>query len=129
MGSLVCGGAMLKCSFGVAPSSLMVVPMNKVMTSSMPAANIMDNVPMVNILPFGMCQSLANPAVASATSAAMGVLTPMPCVPMTPAPWVPGSPTVLIANMPALNNSSKLMCAYGGVIEITMPGQMTTNVP
>jgi hypothetical protein len=106
----------------------MVIPANRVMTS-MPIANIMDNKPMLNILPFGMCQSPANPTVAAATAAAMGVLTPMPCIPVTAAPWVPGSPTVLIANMPALNNSSKLMCNWGGVIEVTMPGQMTINVP
>lgn len=129
MGNQVCMGAMMQCSFGVAPSSLTVLPTNRVMTSNMPAANIMDNVPFLNILPFGMCSSLANPAVASATSAALGVLTPMPCTPVIPAPWAPGSPQVLIANMPALNNSSKLMCAYGGVISINMPGQMQTQVP
>lgn len=128
MGNIVCGGAMLKCSFGAAPSSLMVLPKNKVLTS-MPIANIMDNVPMMNILPFAMCNSMANPMVAAATAAALGVLTPMPCIPVTSAPWAPGCPTVLIANMPALNNSSKLMCNWGGVIEISMPGQMTIQVP
>jgi Domain of unknown function (DUF4280) len=129
MAKQVCMGAMLKCSFGMAPSSLMVLPVNRVLTSNVPAANIMDHKPMVNILPFGMCQSVANPAVAAATAAAMGVLTPMPCVPVTPAPWVPGSPTVLLANMPALNDSSKLMCMWAGVIEVTMPGQMTHQIP
>jgi hypothetical protein len=128
MGQVVCGGAMLKCSFGVAPSSLMVLPANLV-TTSMPIANIMDNKPMVNILPFGMCQSMANPMVAAATAAALGVLTPMPCIPVTTAPWTPGCPTVQIANMPALNSSSKLMCNWAGVIEISMAGQMTIQVP
>ena len=128
MGVQVCAGAMLKCSFGIAPSSLMVIPQNKTFATA-PAANIMDNKPMVNIMPFGMCQSLANPTVAAATAAAMGVLTPMPCIPNTPAPWVPGAPTVLIGNMPALNNSSKLMCIWGGVIEVMNPGQTQTMVP
>ena len=118
----------MQCSFGAAPSSLVVLPANKTLTVT-PDANIMDNKPMVNILPFGMCSSLANPTVASATAAALGVLTPMPCIPVIPAPWAPGSPTVLIANMPALNNSSKLMCAYGGVIQITNPGQSTVMIP
>lgn len=116
------------CSFGMAPGTLMVLPANQVITS-MPIANIMDNKPMVNILPFGMCQSLANPTVAAATASALGVLTPMPCIPATSAPWVPGSPTVLIANMPALNNTSQLICNWGGVIQITNPGQMTIQVP
>ncbi|GJJ00709.1 hypothetical protein RugamoR64_12470 [Duganella rhizosphaerae] len=128
MGQQVCMGAMLKCSFGVAPGTLMVLPANAVLTA-VPDANIMDNKPMVNILPFGMCQSMANPMVAAATAAALGVLTPMPCIPATTAPWVPGSPTVLIGNMPALNNSSKLMCMWGGVIEINAPGQATVSIP
>lgn len=124
MGMQVVTGAMLQCSFGVAPSSLVVLPANKVLAST-PAANIMDNKPMVNIPPFGMCQSMANPMVASATAAAMGVLTPMPCIPATAAPWAPGCPKVLIGNMPALNSDSKLMCSYGGVIQILSPGQFT----
>ena len=128
MGMQVCMGAMLQCSFGVAPSSLVVLPANKVLTAT-PDANIMDNKPMVNILPFGMCSSMANPTVAAATAAALGALTPMPCIPVIPAPWAPGSPTVLIANMPALNSDSKLMCAYAGVIQITNPGQTTVMIP
>ena len=127
MGMLVVSGAMIQCSFGVAPATLMVLPTNCVMASSMPAANIMDNVPMLNILPFGMCQSMANPTVAAATAAAMGVLTPMPCIPMTAAPWAPGVPQVLIANMPALNDSCKCMCSWGGVISINMAGQVQTQ--
>jgi len=124
----VCMGAMLQCSFGAAPSSLVVLPVNRVQTVT-PDANIMDNKPLVNIMPFGMCSSLANPAVAAATAAALGALTPMPCVPVIPAPWAPGSPTVLIANMPALNNTSKLMCAYAGVIQVVNPGQSTVMIP
>lgn len=122
-------GAMLQCSFGVAPSSLIVLPDKMVTTSFVPAANIMDNKPMLNIPPFGMCQSLANPTVAAATSAALGVLTPMPCIPVTTAPWAPGSPTVLVKNMPALNESSKLMCTWAGVISINNPGQTTEQIP
>ncbi|CAN7328335.1 MULTISPECIES: DUF4280 domain-containing protein [Duganella] len=128
MGQQTCMGAMLKCTFGVAPGTLMVLPANCVLTA-VPDANIMDNKPMMNILPFGMCQSMANPMVAAATAAALGVLTPMPCIPATTAPWVPGSPTVLIGNMPALNNSSKLMCMWGGVIGINAPGQTTVSIP
>jgi len=129
MGQHVCMGAMMQCSFGMAPSSLTVLPVNRTLTASGPLANIMDNKPMLNVLPFAMCQSLANPMVAAATAAAMGVLTPMPCIPNTPAPWVPGAPTALVANMPALNNSSKLMCIWGGVIQISFPGQVTVQVP
>ncbi len=128
MGCQVCNGAMMMCSFGVAPSTLVILPTNMV-NATMPAATIMDNIPFMNIPPFGMCTSMANPAVASATAAAWGVLTPMPCTPMTAAPWAPGCPTVLIANKPALNDSSKLTCTYGGVISIVFGGQVQTQVP
>lgn len=124
----VCMGALLQCSFGVAPSSLVVLPSNRTMTTT-PAATIMDHAPLVNIMPFGMCSSPSNPTVAAATAAALGVLTPMPCVPATAAPWIVGSPTVMIGGVPALNNTSKLMCNWGGVIQIVSPGQAQTMIP
>lgn len=128
MPNQTCTGGLLKCSFGMAPSTF-VATIKPILTSNMAAGNILDNIPIQNIQPFGMCQSLANPTVASATAAALGVLTPMPCVPNTPAPWVPGVPTVLLANSPALDNTCKLMCIWGGVIEFVQPGQMTHQIP
>ncbi|MCU1501465.1 MAG: hypothetical protein JWM12_819 [Ilumatobacteraceae bacterium] len=129
MGLLVTQGALLQCPFGVAPAPLSVLPTNFTMAANMPAATIMDNVPMLNVPSFGMCTSLANPTVAAATAAALGVLVPMPCLPVLPAPWFPGSPTVMISNKPALNNASKCQCAYGGTISIITPGEFTVNVP
>lgn len=102
MGQQVVNGAMLACSFGAAPGTMIVTPENMTNAGKQPAATIMDNIPMKNIMPFGMCMSLANPQVAAATSAALGVLTPQPCIPVTTAPWVPGSLTVMIKNKPAL---------------------------
>jgi hypothetical protein len=125
----VCNGASLKCAMGAAPSSLVVLPVNQVMTSSQPAANIMDHVPMRNIMPFGTCMSIANPQVAAATSAALGVLTPMPCIPMTSTPWTPGVPTVLIGNQPAVDDTCTLSCSWGGVITVLMAGQTTHQIP
>ena len=121
MGMQVCAGAMLMCGCGVAPSVLVVL--RPKILSGAPAANIMDRVPMLNVPSFGLCTSLANPLVAAATAAAFGVLVPMPCVPVTPAPWMPGKPKVLIAGMPALDQGSKLMCVWGGMISIAAPGQ------
>jgi len=122
-------GAMMQCSFGVAPSSLVVLPTNRVMTNMVPDANIMDHIPMVNIMPFGMCTSIANPTVAAATAAALGVLTPMPCIPATPAPWVAGAPTVLLGNFPSLDNVSQLMCMWAGVITFVDAGEVTVQIP
>lgn len=124
----VCSTAMMMCTFGAAPSVFNATP-RPVLTSNFPAGVITDNVPVMNVPPFGVCMSLANPAVASATAAALGVLTPMPCMPVLPAPWVPGAPTVLITNIPALDNTCKLMCAWAGVISFTTPGQFTHMIP
>ncbi|MGH6647512.1 DUF4280 domain-containing protein [Aquabacterium sp.] len=123
-----CMGAMMKCTFGLAPSTLMPTP-KPIMTSHMIAANIMDNKPIVNIPPFGMCTCPGNPTVAAATAAALGVLTPMPCVPNTPAPWAPGAATVMLQNFPALDNVSMLTCIWGGVITFANAGQTTHMIP
>lgn len=126
----VCAGATLQCSFGAAPTVLNVLPTNRVLTSSMPAATIMDHIPLVNIPTFGMCMSTANPMVIAATAAALGVLTPMPCIPATASPWIPGgAPTVLLGGMPAIDSNSMLMCNWAGVIKVLMPGQMQMLIP
>lgn len=128
MSQQVCMGATLQCSFGAAPSTLVVLPTNRVLTQT-PAANIMDNVPFLNIVPFGMCQSMANPAVAAATAAALGALTPLPCTPVPAGPWAPGSPKVLVGGLPAVDGNCKLMCAFGGVIQVVNPGQVKVQLP
>jgi Domain of unknown function (DUF4280) len=129
MGLQVVNGALLACSFGAAPSTFQVLPTNQIQSEEQYSANIMDYIPMTNIMPFGMCMSPANPQVAAATAAAMGVLTPQPCVPNTTAPWTPGLPDVLIANQPALDNASTCMCMWSGVITVSMPGTTTRQVP
>lgn len=129
MGKVCVSGAMLQCTMGVAPSTLTVLPRARVNSSSMATATVMDSQPLVNIAPFGMCTSLSNPTVASATAAALGVLTPMPCLPAVVAPWMAGSPTVTVGGMPALTDSSRAMCMYGGNISIVSSGQATVNVP
>lgn len=129
MGCCVCAGAVCACSFGLTPSALIVTPENRVLAGGVPMATIMDFIPMKNIMPFGMCSSIANPQVAAATAAALGILTPMPCIPVVTAPWAPGAPAVLTANKPALNQSSKAVCMWGGIIQITSPGNGTVIVP
>jgi hypothetical protein len=129
MGLAVGSGAMLTCAFGVAPGTLTVLPIGRVNVDGVAMANIMDHQPNVNIAPFGMCTTLSNPQVASATSAAQGVLTPQPCIPVTTSPWSPGSPMIMVAGQPALTNSSICQCAWGGAITITNPGVVTVQVP
>jgi hypothetical protein len=122
-------GATLQCSFGMTPSTLVVLPVNRVRCEGPLAANIMDHEPLVNIMPFGMCTSAANPEVASATAAALGVLTPMPCVPATMTPWAPGAVTVLLGNQPSLDNMSRCLCNWGGVVTVVEPATCATRIP
>jgi hypothetical protein len=128
MPKLVVHGAMLKCSMGMAPGTLSVLPVSKTQGEEQNAATIQDYKPMVNIGAFGMCQSPANPQVAAATAAASGVLTPQPCIPATTSPWTPGSTTVSIDNFPALTDSCQCLCNWTGQITVTMPGENTVDV-
>jgi hypothetical protein len=125
----VVNGASLMCSFGVAPSTLVVLPVNKVMSGNQPAANIQDHIPMTNIMPFGMCSAPTNPTVIAATAAKLGVFSPAPCIPATSAPWIPGAPTVMLGSQPALDNTCTCMCQWLGVVSVASPGQTTEMIP
>ncbi len=124
----VCKGAKLKCSMGSDQSDLEVMHLEKpVNLCSQPMAGIIDHKPMMNIKPFGQCKSLANPVVASATAANYGRLQEMPCIPNTQSPWLNGKIDVLVKGQPALQDSSKCMCLWAGVIEIADAGQKTVS--
>jgi len=124
MANFVCKGAKLKCSFGSDESDLGVMhPVNPVYLHGEFMANIQDYKPMMNIMPFGQCKSLANPTVATATAANYGKLQEMPCIPNITAPWMQGEATVLVKGQPALMDNCKLMCMWAGMIQITDHGQ------
>ncbi len=122
---LVTAGAVLKCSMGTVPSTLAVAP--RAVRATAPVATVLDIATPANIPPFGMCVSLANPAVASATSAASGVLTPQPCTPVPTSPWSPGSLTAKQGGLPCLLATSKCACSFAGVISIVSPGQLPVS--
>lgn len=121
--SYVVAGAILSCSFGDKFNRLKMPFSHGVYIKGKPQMNIMDYVPNVNIMPFGKCSSLANPAVASATAANNGVLTPQPCTPMTTMPWIDGKTDVLVEGHPALLNKCTNCCLYAGIIKIEDDGQ------
>ncbi len=124
MGLFVVEGAALACPMGAAPGTLHVTSQMKCMFGGKLAATINDAVTGTNITPFGMCSSLANPAVASATSAAAGVLTPQPCAFMPSGTWIPTQTKVIAGVAPCLTNDAKIMCSIGmQTITITNPGQ------
>ncbi|WP_309133533.1 DUF4280 domain-containing protein [Cellulomonas sp.] len=119
--------ATMTCTFGTAPSTLVALPTPRVLVEGRPVATVSDAAPLVNVPPFAMCTSLANPQVAAATAAALGVLTPMPCLPATGA-WTPAAPRTLVGGRPVLAQGSMCLCAYGGVVQVVVPGPVRTTV-
>lgn len=122
MKPIIIQGTPLTCSFGNAPAPIMVLPDKKV-NSMLPVAVKSDHVPFLNILPFGMCSNPANPMVIAATAAAMGVLTPVPCIPCTAQDWTGACGRVKIKGKEAINMDSRLQCLYGGCIQAAAPMQ------
>ncbi|MFN8377738.1 MAG: DUF4280 domain-containing protein [Anaerolineae bacterium] len=121
---LVVNGAMIMCPMGASPVSLIVIPKGQpVLAGSQPVATIQDMIPMTNILPFGICNSPANPAAVSAK--AVGATAP--CTPAVAAPWTPGVPQLLIGGVPAVNATCTCICTLSGGVPITVtnPGQTT----
>jgi hypothetical protein len=123
---LVTATAAMTCSFGASPATLNVLPDAQVLVEGNPVASIQDSVALTNVPTFGMCSSLSNPAVSSATSAANGVLTPQPCTPQ-PLPWKPGVPLVLVGGVPVVNGTCTTTCSLGGAITTTNPGARQTT--
>ncbi len=121
--------AVTACSLGTAPSRLAVLPHRRTTHQRKPVASILDYQPVVNILPFGACISPANPQVAAATAAALGVLTPQPCLPATTTPWTPGSPGRAVMQEVALQDRCTCQCLWGGIVSIVDAGQATQHVP
>jgi hypothetical protein len=130
MPKLVVSGATLACSMGSSPAKLSVLPTNETYGGSNPAATVQDMKATVNLTPFGMCQSPINPLVATATAAALGVLTPQPCIPAAAGPWTPGSKSVAITGGgPAvLSDACKCVCQWGGTIQVQDAGQTEIEV-
>lgn len=123
---LVVQGAQLKCTQGLSASTL-VVPPGVATGNGKPLATVMGFLPMANIPPFGMCQSLANPQVAAATAAAQGALTPQPCIPVVTAPWSPGASVASTAGVNLLTDDSTCTCQWTGQISISAPGSELTT--
>jgi hypothetical protein len=118
---LVVHGAQLECSQGSSPSQYAV---NSDMADSdgKNIGTVMDFVPILNIKAFGMCKTQTNPQVASATAAALGVLTPQPCIPIVTAPWSPGSSISSIDGKKVLTEDSTCKCQWTGSISVKQAG-------
>ena len=128
MSLCLCTGAVLQCTFGASPAPFSALPPLSVLTAGMPVGVATSTAPVVNIPSFGVCSSLNNPAVSSATTAAMGTLTPMPCVPVPTGSWQIPSTKVIICGQPAITDGSNLMCAWGGQISVKFAGQTSVQL-
>ena len=129
MGEIVVTNASAVCSFGTGPGPIKPTSQSVCIVDKKPAATIQDVQAIVNVGPFGMCTSMANPQVAAATAVALGVLTPQPCIPMAAGMWIPTKPSILMNGKPCLTSDCKMMCSNGaGVISIVNPGQAKINV-
>jgi hypothetical protein len=125
MAPFVTSGSTIACSMSLTTAAL-VVP-NPMVKATTPAGTIVNSVPTTNIPTFGMCMSLGNPQVATATTGNQGVLTPQPCAPATGSPWTGGSLTAKIAGIPCLLATSTCQCAFGGTITVITPAQVLAN--
>ena len=117
----------LQCTMGLTPAPFIVLPDKKVVGKFLPLATMDANKPMVNIMPFGMCKSPANPVVASIIASSLGSVTQAPCIPNTVAPWIPSCMKVMVGNMPVVTQPDKLMCIWGGSISAISSGQMCVD--
>jgi hypothetical protein len=124
MPNLVCTGATLRCSFGTAPATFSAT---KTQVSAGGPAGVVTDVAAANVPPFGMCTSLANPQVATATQANMGILTPQPCQPVL-SEWSPGSARVTMGETAALDDSSQCTCTWNGIVTVSAAGQTAASL-
>ena len=119
-------GATCACTNGMGTGQIKPSNQMHIRVGGKPVASIKDVAPMVNITSCGLCTSMQKPAVAAATAAAMGTLTPQTCVPSPVGTWkCPGK--VRVAGTPVLTSDGTLTCAYQGTISIVTPGQGTVK--
>lgn len=113
MGTLVCTGAQVECTWGEAPADFEA---SGAKVSATAPIGVITDVGLANIPTFGMCTSTANPAVVAEQGA------PAPCVPSL-TPWAPGAVGVTINEVTALDSDSECECKWAGVITVASPGQ------
>jgi len=127
MATVLVTGGTLKCPFGDAISKFTATNAPTMKISGQMIGTINDAAGGMNIASFGMCKSLANPAVQAATAAAMGVLTPQPCMPNT-SRWI-AIGIVTMNGKQVLSNECCIACAYGGTVSVVDPGQHLVSLP
>lgn len=126
MRRLVVHGATLGCSHGSTTGPLSIALGRRATAGNALVATVRDHASLMNIAPFGMCSSLANPRVAAATAAAQGKLTPQFCVPHTPTQWSQSDGAVDLDGVDALHEGATCGCAWGGRIQVRHTPEAST---
>ncbi len=116
---IVKAGAIIACNQGALPTPLNVIrPFIK--TQYTPCANVNDFVPMVNIVPFGICRSPMNPAFKPP-------IIP-PCTPIITNPWSASNSSKKLSGCAILTSNATCKCQLGGTISILFAGQMQVKL-
>ena len=118
MTSVVTTGSSAICTCGTTSAELIADYDTGAIVNDMIVMTVDMIVSEVNIMSFGECDSLVNPEVSTATAAAGGVTTPMPCVPVVASDWTTGSLTASQDGIAYITDTSTCTCSYGGVISI-----------
>lgn len=98
--------SMIKCSAGLVPLPILLPMGHGVSSKQMALLNANDHVPMLNIMPFGICKN--KPAAPPGANV---------CIPVTPMAWRQGDKHCFIGGAPALTKKSCLTCMMGGTIK------------
>ena len=98
-------GAMVQCNMGAMPLPITLMKDHGV-SAGAALLNANDHVPMVNIMPFGICK-LKPPTPPGANV----------CIPVTAQAWKSGDMHCMIDGAPALTKDSFLVCSCGGIIK------------
>lgn len=119
MSEFLTTGTLIECNMGVLKIPFIADDLpGAPKENGLPVATMTQVVTGKNIASFGMCNSIANPAVVAATAAAQGVKTPAPCMPFGTA-WLPPSFTAKYLGLPLARADAVCACALGGVIKVT----------
>ncbi len=124
--SAVNDGSIISCSCGDIPIPFDILPIHDLLIEDVPGGNIMDFIPFVNIVDFGICTSIANPAVLAIlifTGNQEG-----PCIPIITTPWMPGSFKVQVGGSPAILTNSTTICVWAGEISFDLPLAFTVTI-
>lgn len=127
MPKLVTAGAMMTCSFGVAPNALIVTPENKLLAGA-PGATIMDNIPIKKVPPSACARPWRIPVSPQRPRPRRARSLPCRVCRSFLLPGCPAQATLLVSYKPALHDGCKCMCAWGGVTGFATPGRLTTDV-